>query len=156
MAEVEARPLDTDRQREFAGTNGIQREIKREAAICLAEGSPTRLLPSWGGPLSEIDYATLASSWITRDIADVAMLRRVDAHEGREVIGQKGNRDCAGMLIPYYWPGEPGPFNYRVRRDKPEYRFGKRRKAEARREIPRAAQRRESTLCPTGHHAAAA
>jgi hypothetical protein len=53
------------------------------------------------------------------------MLRRVGSHEGREVMGQKGNRDCAGMLIPYYWPGEPGPFNYRLRRDKPDFTVDK-------------------------------
>jgi hypothetical protein len=79
----------------------------------------------WGGPLSESDYATLDSSWITRAIADAAMLRRVDATEGREVVGQKGSRDCAGLLIPYYWPDEPRAFNYRVRRDNPEWTVGK-------------------------------
>jgi len=42
-----------------------------------------------------------------REIADAAMLRRVDAFEGREVVGQKGNRNCAGMLIPYYFPARP-------------------------------------------------
>lgn len=58
--------------------------------------------PPWGGPLNENDYATLAVSWITRELADAAMLRRVDAIEGREVIGQNANRDCAGILIPYF------------------------------------------------------
>jgi hypothetical protein len=84
-----------------------------------ANGTSVRVLPSWGRPLSESDYTTLESSWITREIADEAMLRRVDAIEGREVIGQKGNRDCAGMLIPYYWPDQPYVFNYRLRRDLP-------------------------------------
>lgn len=84
-----------------------------------------RVAPSRGGPLSEGDFITLAASWITAEIADAAMLRRVDAIEGREVVGQKGNRDCAGILIPYYWPGEPQPFNYRVRRDNPEWTTGK-------------------------------
>jgi hypothetical protein len=74
--------------------------------------------------LTENDYATLAaSSWITREIADGAMLRRVDEYQGREVIGQKGSRDCAGMLIPYYWPGEPWAFNYRLRRDHPDLKY---------------------------------
>ena len=53
------------------------------------------------------------------------MLRRVDAQQGREVVGQKGNRDCSGILIPYYWPSEPSPFNYRVRRDNPESEMSK-------------------------------
>ena len=80
--------------------------------------------PSSGGPLTEDDYLKLSSSsWITRDIADAAMLRRVDEYQGREVVGQKGNRDCAGVLIPYYWPGDSCPFNYRLRRDKPDWKF---------------------------------
>jgi len=60
-----------------------------------------RIPPAWGGPLSEANYVVLAGSWITREIADAAMLRRVDEHEGREVVGQKGNRDCAGVLYSY-------------------------------------------------------
>ncbi len=81
--------------------------------------------PAWGKSLNEDDYRGLGQSWITPELADLAMLRRVDAIEGREVIGQKGNRDCAGLVIPYYWPGEPSPFNYRVRRDNPEWEEGK-------------------------------
>ena len=99
----------------------VQREVKNGIPACTAESTFARIPPDWGGPLSEDDYANLASSWITREIADAAMLRRVDTFEGREVICQRGKRDCAGMLFPYYWPGEPGPFNYRVRRDNPEW-----------------------------------
>jgi len=77
--------------------------------------------PSWGGPLIESDYATLADSWISPELADAAMLRRVDAREGREIVGQKGNRDCEGILFAYYWPGEPNPFSYRIRRDHPDF-----------------------------------
>jgi len=62
---------------------------------------------------------------VTREIADAAMLRRVDEREGRDVVGQKGKRDCAGILIPYYRPGIPQAFNYRLRRDKPEWTEGK-------------------------------
>jgi hypothetical protein len=49
----------------------------------------------------------------------------VDAEQGRAVIGQKGKRDCAGILIPYYRPGELSPINYRVRRDHPDWTEGK-------------------------------
>ncbi|HUQ92154.1 MAG TPA: DUF3854 domain-containing protein [Bryobacteraceae bacterium] len=86
--------------------------------------SGARIPPSEGGPLNERDYATLDRSWITKEIADEAMLRRVDDYAGREVIGQKGKRDCAGLLIPYYWPGEPYVFNYRLRRDNPDWTTG--------------------------------
>jgi hypothetical protein len=88
-----------------------------------------RVLPSWGGPLTEDDYAALVASWITSEVADAAMLRRVNSEEGREVVGQKGTRDCAGILIPYYWPGEQTPFSYRLRRDNPDYTFDKDGKA---------------------------
>lgn len=76
------------------------------------------ILPSWGGPLTPDDYAALSQSWITADIADAAMLRRVDSEQGRAVVCQKGKRDCTGILIPYYWPDDPSPFSYRLRRDK--------------------------------------
>ncbi len=81
--------------------------------------------PRWGGSLNESDYTALAACWITREITDGAMLRRVDTFDGREIVGQKGNRDCAGILIPYYWPGDPHPFNYRLRRDNPDWTVGK-------------------------------
>jgi hypothetical protein len=81
--------------------------------------------PLLGGPLNENDYANLESSGITREIADEAMLRRMEDYEGSEVVGQRGRRSCAGLLFPYYWPGEPGPFNYRVRRDNPDWIQGK-------------------------------
>ena len=91
--------------------------------MTVPEALRDRIPPNWGGPLNEADYAALAESWIPREIADAAMLRRVDEYQGREVIGQKGSRDCAGILIPYYWPGEPGAFNYRVRRDHPDLKY---------------------------------
>jgi hypothetical protein len=91
--------------------------------MTVSEALRDRIPPNWGGPLNEADYAALAGSWITREIADGAMLRRVDEHQGRQVIGQKGSRDCAGILIPYYWPGEPGAFNYRLRRDHPDLKY---------------------------------
>jgi hypothetical protein len=75
--------------------------------------------------LTDSDYAELAASWIRPEDADDAMLRRVDEIEGREVTGQKGRRDCRGRLFSYYWPGEPRPFNYRVRRDNPDWTVGK-------------------------------
>ncbi len=94
---------------------------------------PERIPPDWGGELNESDHAALAASWITPELAKQAMLRRVDEVQGREVVGQKGKRDCAGVLIPYYWPGEPRPFNYRVRRDNPEYTVDKENRPKAHR-----------------------
>ena len=79
-----------------------------------------RVPPDWGGPLTQQDHAVLARSWITPELADAAILRRVDEQEGRQIVGQKGKRDCAGILIPYYWPGDPHPVNYRIRCDRPD------------------------------------
>ncbi len=84
-----------------------------------------RVPPDRGTQLSEQDYAALLTSWITRELADQAMLRRVNEHEGREVVCQKGKRDCSGVLIPYYWPGTPIPVSYRIRRDHPDIVEGK-------------------------------
>jgi hypothetical protein len=77
--------------------------------------------PQWGGPLNEADYDALAACWITREIADATMLRRVDTFDGREILGQKGKRDCAGLLLSYYWPGELYAHSYRIRRDNPDW-----------------------------------
>lgn len=84
-----------------------------------------RVPPNWGTPLTESDHLGLEISWITREIADAALLRRVDAAEGRQIVGKKGNRDCAGILLPYYWPNESHPHTYRIRRDNPELEAGK-------------------------------
>src|SRR5258708_3488629 len=91
----------------------------------MASRAHDRIPPTWGGPLIESDYPQLADCWITREIADTAMLRRVNDQEGREVVGQKGKRDCAGLLYPYYWPGDVSPVSYRVRRDHPDMVQGK-------------------------------
>lgn len=80
-----------------------------------------RVCPDWGGPLNDKDYAALEASWISGDTADAAMLRRVNAEVGRQIVGQKGRRDCAGMLIPYYLPGDARPHGYRIRRDNPDW-----------------------------------
>jgi len=61
----------------------------------------------------------------TVEIADAAGLRRVSDLEGREIVGQKVKRDCAGILITYYWPGDPSAFNHRLRRDNPDWTQGK-------------------------------
>jgi hypothetical protein len=79
-----------------------------------------RIPPDWGGPLTEADYKVLEASWITPEIADAAILCRVDDHEAAEIVGQKRRPGCAGTLYPYYWPDGPRPVNYRIRRDNPD------------------------------------
>ena len=110
---------------ELSGSPGDQKWDGADLASTAPKVYGARVGPPWGKPLSDEDYAALDASWIDREAADAAFLRRVDAYEGREVVGQKGNRDCAGILIPYYWPGEPRPFNYRLRRDHPDWKQNK-------------------------------
>jgi hypothetical protein len=85
--------------------------------------------PQWGHPLEEKDYRNLEARWITRELAVQAQLRRVGSEEGAEVVGHRGRRDCAGILIPYYLPGAPDVINYRLRRDAPELLFNEKGEA---------------------------
>src|SRR5437899_2809464 len=57
--------------------DSVQPEVKSGTPTCTATSSPARVPPAWGGPLNDRDYADLEASWITREIADEAMLRRV-------------------------------------------------------------------------------
>lgn len=78
----------------------------------------------WGGPLTAEDYRALSARWIDRAHADAAMLSRVADYEGRQLVGQP-RRNCAGILIPYIWPGETNTRGLRIRRDHPEIEGGK-------------------------------
>ena len=73
----------------------------------------------WKAERAERYQAMFGGTYSFQKVALVAAGEDV-APAGRAVVGQKGTRDCSGILIPYYWPGEPSSFNYRVRRDNPE------------------------------------
>jgi len=79
--------------------------------------------PSWGGPLLEVDYAKLLNSWITRELADQAMLRRVASAEGAAILGRRDNGSYSGIAYPYVWPGEDRIREYWLRRDRPEIEY---------------------------------
>src|SRR5689334_2668819 len=81
--------------------------------------------PTVGLPLVDADFQALEGSWIDRETAVNAMLRRVDEYEAAEYLGRKRQRGLAGILIPYYWPGELHSFSYRIRRDVPDFEYGK-------------------------------
>jgi hypothetical protein len=91
----------------------------------IAESEFARVPPSIGGPLTERDYEWLAVSWITRELADLAMLRRVDTMDGRDAIGHHGKRDCAGLIFPYYLAEASHPHCNRLRPDIPDWKQGK-------------------------------
>ena len=73
-----------------------------------------------GAPLETRDYQTLAARWISRDLADAALLRRVDSSIGRQLVGGNGSSRYDGLAIPYVWPGEDHVREYRLRRDHPD------------------------------------
>jgi hypothetical protein len=79
--------------------------------------------PTRGEPLREADYVALESSWINRELAEQAMLRRVTSAEGAEIVGRRDNSSHAGIGFPYIWPGESHAREYYVRRDRPEIRY---------------------------------
>src|SRR5947209_2386823 len=77
--------------------------------------------------LNEEDFRSLeASSWIDRQTATLAGLRRVDSLAAAEMLRRSdgARRDYAGILFPYVLPGRQHPHSYRIRRDHPEYEVG--------------------------------
>ena len=84
-----------------------------------AVGPSACCVPSLGGPLSEADYAKLERSWIPRELANQAVLRRVTSAEGASIIGRRDNGCYSGIIFPYVWPGEDYIREYWLRRDQP-------------------------------------
>jgi hypothetical protein len=76
-----------------------------------------------GQPITPEDYRRLLARWIDRETADRSHLRRVDSHEGAEIVGRNGSGNYAGLLIPYVWSGENHVREYRLRRDNPEIEY---------------------------------
>ena len=79
--------------------------------------------PTWGGRLTETDYTRLLRSWITSEVADRALLRRVTTSDGASIIGRRDNGSYAGIIFPYVWPGENHCREYWLRRDQPEIQY---------------------------------
>ncbi len=80
------------------------------------------ILTTWGGDLTEADYASLAARWITRELADQSGIRRVDSITGMGMFARKrGN--LAGLIIPNMAPWDSHPRNYRLRLDNPDLQY---------------------------------
>jgi hypothetical protein len=75
-----------------------------------------------GSDLTRADYTALEARWIDRVLADRAGLRRVDSLTGAEIIGRKSG-NYAGILIPYFRPGDGHVREYRLRRDQPDFEY---------------------------------
>ena len=76
-----------------------------------------------GKPLTDSDYENLLQSWIDRESADKALLRRVNSIEGAEIVGQRDGHDYSGVIYLNIWPGEQHVREYRLRRDSPDVRY---------------------------------
>ena len=79
-----------------------------------------------GSPLRPADLEGLSRVGIEADLAERALLRRVDSATGAQIVGRSGLGDYSGVLFPYFRPGIDSVREYRLRRDKPdmEYQHG--------------------------------
>jgi hypothetical protein len=74
-----------------------------------------------GSPLDERDYQMLERCFISRELADQALLRGVSDIEGRTLIGANGRHgDYSGIAIPNIDPANGNIRDYRLRRDRPD------------------------------------
>src|SRR6266478_6130044 len=76
-----------------------------------------------GADLTKVDLANLERSWITPELARQAALRRVTSIQGAQIVSRNGAGDYAGLLFPYFWPGEHHAREYRLRRDHPDLEY---------------------------------
>jgi hypothetical protein len=75
-----------------------------------------------GSPLTEKDYAMLDQSFIDRELADQASLRRVSDAEGRQLMGINGRPGVfSGIVFPYLSPKDEFVHELRLRRDVPDF-----------------------------------
>ena len=70
-------------------------------------------------PLTEGDYRELERSGITREMAHGALLFRISNADAKRMLGRNDSEDYAGIVFPYFAPGEKYPCSHRVRRDSP-------------------------------------
>lgn len=58
-----------------------------------------------GSRLLESDFRNLESCWISRELAEQAMLQRVTSDEGATIVRQNRRGDYSGIVFPYFMPG---------------------------------------------------
>jgi len=73
--------------------------------------------------LIESDYSMLARSWIDKELAEHALLRRVTSTEGAFIVGRRDNNSYGGIIFPYVWPGDHHVRECWLRRDRPELEY---------------------------------
>ena len=70
--------------------------------------------------LTESDYRMLEQSWIPRQFADDAGIRRVSSIKGTQIVGCNRPRNYAGIIFAHVFPEETQAREYLLRRDSPE------------------------------------
>jgi hypothetical protein len=66
------------------------------------------------------DYIALNDeSWVDRKTIEAWRIYRVNSADGATLIGRDHSEDYAGIVFPVYWPGDPYPKEYFLRRDHP-------------------------------------
>jgi uncharacterized protein DUF3987/uncharacterized protein DUF3854 len=80
-------------------------------------------MTEWGTPLEARDLEKLAQCGISPQLAESALLRRVDSASGAQIVGRNGSGNYAGIIFPYVWPGIQGAREYRLRRDEPDLEY---------------------------------
>ena len=65
--------------------------------------------PTWGQPLTERDYERLAARWITKELAELAGILRVNDNDGRFMFHRRVDT----------WRPDSSPREYRLRLDNP-------------------------------------
>ena len=74
---------------------------------------------NFDGTLTTSDYGKLEARWINRELAALAMLRRVDSLTGREIVGRKSG-NYAEIAIPFVHPVTKYVVEQCIRRDEPD------------------------------------
>ena len=69
------------------------------------------------------DLQKLEQSYIPPDLVAQARIFRLDTFAGARAVGRKPEfgKDYAGLLFPYIDPGQTQPYEYRLRRDNPDF-----------------------------------
>jgi hypothetical protein len=70
--------------------------------------------------LNNSDYIVLNDeSWIDLQSIEAWGIYRVSSADGATLIGRNHSEDYSGIVFPVYWPGDPRPKEYFLRRDHP-------------------------------------
>lgn len=97
-------------------------ELARPA--CGERSAPAPILAGLPGTSpTQTDLSNLERSWLSPELVTQALIRRVDAATGAELVCKNLGDSCAGLIFPYVWPGEDRVREYRLRRDAPEIRY---------------------------------